>query len=1815
MNDLQAIAPMNCGLCGPASAVTSAEARCDLCAEKGNLVGRIVWKMVRDAVEGANERVTFMLVGLDAAFLEGIARNAPENLHGRSLLLRFNPKAAKGLQVAKGLQSLESAVHWRHNSDADVIVFAPSDEEREGIGAGLGPISRIDDDVVVGRIDDWAELIDATPEQRQWLKSMLLGLRDAAIHADLEMWSDFVIALRGQGAADPIDIRVKSATPALRIPRDGVTKLPRWKSGADPAPKPEVFRRAFRTAQEDVRPYASLLTLKQELVDIAAVRQAIAEYGDAEDDEVRSALAAASALLDDEANVRPGEWRDSQRQFCELVSWERIGATLFKGGRRNPKKRIGQQTLNFIQNNYQSEVIAEDLILLKSLSDAAPRDPKEEEIEFFSRWQERLGHPSMIKVYKAWQKRVFSKDVEGRDLLGAFFDGFEALVIAGADMLADMKAPRILVRATQHEKALYWEARNAKVLKLFRFELRSLQALFAPDAVCWDIQKCFEHDGDERATGVESQKVELELYLIDATDFVGTAPDPAVAKKAPRVKLTWQPGAKSKETPITLALPDDIYALARAAEHGAPMFRGLSFAPRGAGDRSRIASTTLSEATSFSDALGGQDGRCFDGSVGLHRDELAALRETAANLLKAHALTAAGAKVILDAAAEFEARFADAMKLLNTDTAKAFAGDALIAQAEAFGALCEICRSHAAQRRAREELRPIVARIGLVPSGGAEKMAILAAWHPLRLAERRAKIADIARFVSDVLGSHAARNADLKIAFEARREHLSRWCCPEVALIDDVTMVSVEDVGGASLMVPADSVAHSQEALETSAPFAAEKFIEGVAQFLAVHPHEATNLSAAIYDSESLTLPQEIAKHLGRQLRDDPDLRCDLIITHHKQERMQEIYRTQNTRLSAENISDTAKGFLSRLRVDVKPNRLPDGDKGKIRNLDLVFLHDAVSHYARPIWDHEPGLIDDLPASFDAATAPVSRRRLAEAGALGVAIYLTHPRPPRAVAAYQDLLYEMGKDAVLPNGNRGVLIREVRFDDESVKELIRSAHDIAKWVISCDKVSNRQMLEVAGIQIIRDISLPGSEGRVIISSQDIDPHLRANVVHELMHACGVPHDRADEYAKAVLEDVRGISGQKLLCAARLQNAALEMIGLSLMRATIEAALPADLPPHAKPIWISLDDYRSWLTAGKGKVADAVGVTVLDRGEGFDVYLQVGEAKFVGEAAALTETKEALIQVRDSVARLRALFLDNPDAISRSAWCGRLVDLLINRDGLSERLPDPVRRGAFLDALRRGDVTFRLSGEAVVSVHDDHSIAASLDIAPDVEGQRVHRLPTPEIKRLLDAIVGKQLLDRPGLRDVRWIEAGGLSLAAPEMPIEPAPDLGPAPASDAARVEPEVPVELAPATVEAPPEALAPPVEEDGFLPPPFAAVLAELAAQEQGSIDDPASRAWALDAAKRVQKALSSYNMRAQFTDKEPRLTPNGALISFMGHDSLVVDKIEKKRTELLTTHGVDVIDIRPGAGRISLFIKRDTRAMVPLARTWLEAEWPKRAPGEWTNFILGAREDEDSLLYLNIAGKYADYEEHSPHTLIAGETGSGKGVLTQSLLLQIIAFNDPQHAELILVDPKQGVDFGWLDGAPQMKRPIITTVEDAQAAFDKLVDVMDARYQLFADAKAKNIGAYNRKVPPEQRMSRIFLVHDELGAWMAHEKEYQETVLSAVASLGMKARAAGIHLILITQRADADAVPTKLRDNMGNRLCLKVQNSTGSTMVLNTGGAERLLGKGHLAAVLGNQNAPAGQAFFTLQVPYADDEPMERLAKAAIDYWTARAG
>ena len=140
----------------------------------------------------------------------------------------------------------------------------------------------------------------------------------------------------------------------------------------------------------------------------------------------------------------------------------------------------------------------------------------------------------------------------------------------------------------------------------------------------------------------------------------------------------------------------------------------------------------------------------------------------------------------------------------------------------------------------------------------------------------------------------------------------------------------------------------------------------------------------------------------------------------------------------------------------------------------------------------------------------------------------------------------------------------------------------------------------------------------------------------------------------------------------------------------------------------------------------------------------------------------------------------------------------------------------------------------------------------------------------------------------------------------------------------------------------------------------------------------------------------------------------------------------------------------------------------------------------------------------------------------------------------------------------------------------------------MYRRNQLFAKQQVNKLDRYNVKVPPEEQLPVIFLIHDELPQWMVN-KEYRQTVTETLTQLATMSRATGIYLIFLAQRPDKDVMSMQIRTNLGNRLVLPL-DAASSEIALEDKGAETLLGKGHLAAKLG------GQLYYA-QAPYLDEE------------------
>ncbi|GGE55273.1 DNA translocase SftA [Pullulanibacillus camelliae] len=226
------------------------------------------------------------------------------------------------------------------------------------------------------------------------------------------------------------------------------------------------------------------------------------------------------------------------------------------------------------------------------------------------------------------------------------------------------------------------------------------------------------------------------------------------------------------------------------------------------------------------------------------------------------------------------------------------------------------------------------------------------------------------------------------------------------------------------------------------------------------------------------------------------------------------------------------------------------------------------------------------------------------------------------------------------------------------------------------------------------------------------------------------------------------------------------------------------------------------------------------------------------------------------------------------------------------------------------------------------------------------------------------------------------------------------------------------------------------------------------------------------------------------------------------------------------------------------------------------------------------------------------PHGLIAGATGSGKSVCIHSLLLSLIYKTSPEDLRMILIDPKV-VELAAYQQLPHLAAPLITQPKEAALALKWAVAEMEERYQRFAKKGVRDIQRYNRAIQEtaEEKMPYIVIVIDELAdLMMASPQDVEE----AICRIAQKARAAGIHMLLATQRPSVDVITGLIKSNIPTRIAFSVSSQADSRTILDAGGAERLLGQGDMLFV---ENGARDMK--RLQGAFVTDEEIDRVTEA----------
>ncbi len=224
------------------------------------------------------------------------------------------------------------------------------------------------------------------------------------------------------------------------------------------------------------------------------------------------------------------------------------------------------------------------------------------------------------------------------------------------------------------------------------------------------------------------------------------------------------------------------------------------------------------------------------------------------------------------------------------------------------------------------------------------------------------------------------------------------------------------------------------------------------------------------------------------------------------------------------------------------------------------------------------------------------------------------------------------------------------------------------------------------------------------------------------------------------------------------------------------------------------------------------------------------------------------------------------------------------------------------------------------------------------------------------------------------------------------------------------------------------------------------------------------------------------------------------------------------------------------------------------------------------------------------------PHGLIAGSTGSGKSVCINSIIISLLYKATPDDVKLLLIDPKV-VELGVYNGIPHLLVPVVTDPRKAAGALGWAVQEMEKRYRLFAECNVRNLEGYNHLAEMSDdlpKMPHIVIIIDELADLMATSSKEVEDYIARITA---KARAAGMHLIVATQRPSVDVVTGVIKNNIPTRIAFSVSSQTDSRTIIDMGGAERLLGKGDMLYCPFGANKPT-----RIQGCFVSEEEVERV-------------
>jgi hypothetical protein len=1005
------------------------------------------------------------------------------------------------------------------------------------------------------------------------------------------------------------------------------------------------------------------------------------------------------------------------------------------------------------------------------------------------------------------------------------------------------------------------------------------------------------------------------------------------------------------------------------------------------------------------------------------------------------------------------------------------------------------------------------------------RLAMLAT-HPLRLRW----IARHLRRLTDLLVKCLSEGLSLnpentELFFEWLDRASPHGTPPFVVGPDETVAIAVREFGWHEEFAPIRRSGHDERDWLAAVDDAAiDEMVSVIVSYLETYPYKRDGLAILLLARDGV--PRVPLRVVQRVRARTPSVRIDLHVlaprsTHH------DIVRAFEDALGDEETSEDrllpdVQLVLRHWDPGTEPNLADLNDRVDVALAPALFgTRTTLNRQTR---DPSAGLAGSYDPWIHAAT-----HDLAEGGQNVVRVMLPHQLDPVLESWSTLCVRHDAHSAVAPQQetNTDYFALQVRFDRH--QGLFGALHDVAHWVVTLDAFVGRDQVDALEnrpeVILVRTGVGKNEAYTLIVSSGTGRRFVVQRLERKLRFDLGFSEEPSIPDVAARLYDVgRHVVPGAVLRALGLGRAANEVVGLVASRFEVARQFPAPDELPGLEVWISFDDHQDWFGRAQRMRADLGRFTFsVDDDQGI-VRLRVlaVESKF-RQLLDLGAAEQQLNRTTDLCGHAFGAGEDGAD--DAEFWCQELAAAIEQTSRVEVPATDlPARRVIGPPRVGLEQTVIQSLRAGAVVVDEVHGVAVAIasritDAAPpssDLGRHTLVRVNRPELERIVSDLLER----RPPELIEPTAEAAVDVASSPSQPVD----------------QPALPADQ---------EAERP--EQD-----------AGPAQRERvGGLSDEQLRG----RYERLLDVLRQHNVQVDPPPNEPWLEgPGFFLLRVVPRPGVTVDRVVNRVDEIALALAL------PAGSRIRTVLDRgtivfevpkgpDERYAVAAADMW------GRTPVAADRLVVPIGED--------IRGDVVSIEfssPDSPHLLVAGTTGSGKSVALETLLRGLCRYSDEQ-VRLQLVDPKgtELLDFAedsHTDGDVGMD------ATDAIGMLEAAVAEMQERYRLMRPVRARSLAEYNAAVPSEARRPWIVIVLDEY-ADLTSDADEKSQIEQQLRRLTQKARAAGIHVIVATQRPSADVVSTTIRSNFPAQLALRVKTATDSRIIMDESGAEALAGQG----------------------------------------------